>query len=325
MRRMMIGVLTAFAISLSGVACAPAEESDATEDELRAIREGVDIDESVIEDVPAGPNAPEPLADVRSWSVRYVELRDPTNKEKPDPVDPFIGFFLIAKDAKGVPLFFDTMSLTEGGIAHFYFSTKTDTDGNYVEIPLVAGKDDAKSQARAKATADWLTAEKVRVGGVIKAQQGADSTSSELRFGIAPLAYKEWRDRVKCAADLAVFALTLGNPVAEYVAQAVVDGTAALVDMKFGEDPTENAKSAALNAAKGGVRKVVDKYVKEETLKAVKTVGVVGVAVVATVIVGYQAYDKGIEAAAKFAAKEVVKRLVPTSCQDVYQEFTKVP
>src|SRR5262249_16411996 len=148
-------------------------------DELRALQEGVDVDESIIEDVPADASPPKALGAVKSWSVHYVELRDPSNPDNPDPVDPFNGFFLIAKDANGAPIFFDTMALTDEGIAHFYFSVQTDKDGNYLEIPLLAAPGDAEGAKRVQETVDWLTAEKTRIGGIIQNEYATDASADD--------------------------------------------------------------------------------------------------------------------------------------------------
>src|SRR5262245_28864746 len=93
--------------------------SNTSDDELRQLREGIDINEALVDLVPASAGAPASLAAVKSWSVRYVELRDPQDPKSPDPADPFVGFFLVANDASDAPLFFDAMALTDGGVAHF--------------------------------------------------------------------------------------------------------------------------------------------------------------------------------------------------------------
>ena len=143
-----LAVLVACSGALSG-ACGGSSGDDTTGDtdgELRQLESGVDVNEVIVEKVPATPAPDDALPHVSSWTVRYVELRDPANPNNPDPTDPFNGFFLVANDASGTPLFFDTMALTDQGVAHFFFSfdTATDANGNasYVELPLVAAEGD---------------------------------------------------------------------------------------------------------------------------------------------------------------------------------------
>ena len=329
-----LAVLALAGAAASSTACsAPEEEmSAADEAELRALRAGVDINEALIENTPAGPNAPAVFANVRSWDIRHVELRDPTNPGQPDPTDPFNGFFLIAKDVKGNPLFFNTLAMTDEGIAHFYFSFETDDAGNYLEIPLIATEGDAESVQRVKATTEWLASEKVRLGHVLK-DTYADERASMISpvQGVQVQDWAAWRNKVKCVAELAVFALTMTNPIAFFLAQAAVEGGFAIADAvtKSG-DATKGGVAAVTNAALGGVGKGVGKAVSAAVTKGkitqgavntAKKVGVRAVGVAMVGAVGYQVYKHGV---AK-GLKEAVKMLIPESCQLAYAEVFATP
>ena len=76
------------------------------EGDLRQLQSGVDVNEIIVDKIAATPVPDSSLPQVSSWTVRYVELRDPANPSNPDPTDPFNGFFLVANDAAGMPLFF---------------------------------------------------------------------------------------------------------------------------------------------------------------------------------------------------------------------------
>ncbi len=333
MRRLFSTVLVAFAMAMSSTACsAPDDDVLAEDDDLRAPREG-DVDQVLIDSVAADSKPPEGLANVKSWSVHYVQLRDPKNPANPDPIDPFNGFFLIAKDAKGTPLFFDTIALTDDGIAHFYFSLKTDTDGNYFEMPLLAPSDDPEAAERVQKMVSWLVSEKTRLGRVIERIYETDPAVSAASSKLTPMNVTagQWKAGIKCAADLAVLALTFTSPITMLVAQAAVDGTFAIVDAVSGTGGTrQDLESAAANATMAGVAKGVGKAVNRavrkglispKTAATAKSAGGPLVLVAMVGVVGYQMYDKGVKAGLKTA----VSLLVPESCRQTYKNITELP
>ena len=307
-----------FVLALATACAGTPEDAAGTGDALRELIAGVDVDEEIVARVPAGANAPDAFADVRSWSLRYVELRDPARPDAPDPVEPFIGYFLIAQDASGAPLFFETMAVTDEGLAHYYFSVGT-TGGSYREIPLVTPGDDAAAERRVADTTAWLSAEKARVAGAVEKAFRVKPSSLGTLSG-----YSVWRDRLKCAADLAVFALTLTNPLAFFAAQAVVDGAAALVDGTAGDGEKAHAyaSGAAINGGiygvSKGVGKVVARYVAKEKTAMLKRAGSPVLLVGMVGLIGYQAFMAGD---AKGALVATAKLLIPASCQAAYGEL----
>jgi hypothetical protein len=312
----------------SGACTAPADaDTDAESGELRA-PSASDVDELLLDDVAADESPPEALAAVKAWSVRHVQLRDPNDPSRPDPVDPFNGFFVVAKDANGAPLFLDAMALTDEGVAHFYFSVRTDEAGKYIELPLLAAPRDQPAAARVERNVNWLASEQKRLGMLIKSSVAADAFTASL----APRAAHPWMAALKCTADLAVLALTATNPIAMLAAQAAVDGTFALVDAVAGNDAAaaSEATGAAVQATMAtvalGVGKAVSHavslgLVSNKTVGTGKAVGGAGLVVAMVGAVGYQTYAHG----AKAGLKTALDVLVPQSCQETYANLTDVP
>jgi hypothetical protein len=332
--RLFSGVLVAMALALGTGACSAAPDAaadDVTADELRAPTKG-DVDQVLLDAVAADATPPEGLRDVKSWSVHYVQLRDPKNPANPDPLDAFNGFFLIAKDATGTPLFFDTIALMDDGLAHFYFSVKTDEAGNYFEMPLMASSTDPAAVARVEKKVSWLAAEKTRLGHLIESRY-ATAAAGTAAATIHPMDTKaqQWTAGAECAADLAVLALTAASPITMLVAQAAVDGTFALVDAVSGSDGAQtNLENAATDVTMAGVAKGVGKAVTHAVTKGVvsgKTVGTLKSAggplvLVAMVgVVGYQMYEHG----AKAGLKAAVNLLIPDACVKTYKNLTQLP
>ena len=261
-----------------------------------------------------------------------MQLRDPKNPALPDPVDAFNGFFLVAKDVNGTPLFFDTIALTDDGLAHFYFSVKTDESGNYFEMPLLAAADDPDATALAAKKVSWLVAEKTRLGHLIESRY-ATATTATASATIRPMdtAAQEWTAGAECAADLAVLALTASSPITMLVAQAAVDGTFALVDAVSGADGAKTGlENAATNATMAGVAKGVGKAVSHavtkgslsgKTVDSLKAAGGPALIVGMVAVVGYQMYEHGAKAG--FAA--AVNLLIPDACVKTYKNITQLP
>ena len=136
---------------------------------------------------------------------------------------------------------------------------------------------------------------------------------------------------LKCAADLAVFGLTITNPITFLVAQAAVDGAFALVDAVTDDgNATKDAVGAVTTAGMAGVASGVGKAVNTAVARGLvsdATVGVVkraggAVALVGMAsVVGYQFYDKGLVGGAKAA----LSFIIPQSCQTAYASMTEVP
>ena len=173
---------------------------------------------------------------------------------------------------------------------------------------------------RVKETRDWLEAEKMRLGGVVKKQFANESTTSSSQVGTRDFA--TWKLRLKCAADLAVFALTLSNPIAFFVAQAVVDGASGAVDAIAGSgDPQADIASATTQAVIGGVAVGAKKALAVRLAKhiftpagvaAAKKAGAAGVGVLIVGAIGYQVYS------GEGTLATVAELLIPKSCRDAY-------
>lgn len=306
-------------------------ESDGSDSALRQLQAGIDVDIPVIDGVALGSPAPKVFERVRSWSVRYVELRDPKDPENPDPEAPFNGFFLIARDAEERPLFFDTMALTDQGVAHFYFSVDTDARGNYLEIPLLAAPDDAEGRQRVEETVAWLGSERLHLASVIGQAFADDDATAVSPRSIQVQSWRKIFTGAKCVADLAVLGLAVTNPITFFFAQAAVDGTFALVDAATGTgDAADGAASAAAHATIGGVAKGVGRVVRssvergtiqQTTVNGARRAGGATLAVGMVGAIGYQAYENG----ARGALSTAIEMVVPQSCQETYRNITRVP
>jgi hypothetical protein len=318
-----------FGSNACGGASADASSSGSEDGALRQLQQGTDVDLTIplgdngAADLPADTNPPEALLSVKLWSVHYVELRAPANPDNPDPQDPFNGFFLIAKNAAGAPLFFDTIASMDDGIAHIYFSTQTDADGNYLEIPLVAAAEDADAAVRVEAATDWLQSERVRIGAVIKDHYLAPASTTR-SANISPQNLATWNEGIHCVASLANFCFVEAPPV-YFVTQAAIDGTFALVDAVSGTgQPASDALLAGLSlglgktAVGGGIVRAmgtVGTKVISATPGGLKTIGMVGA-------VGIALYERGN---VKKALGDVLKTALPVSCVDTYKNLTQVP
>jgi hypothetical protein len=333
-----------FSLLVGAAACSTADSIFSSESgDLRALEAGVDIDVPLIQDFPADPNPPAAFTSVASWSLNYVAYRDPSNTSNPDPTDPFNGFFLIANDSSGTPLFFDAIALTGEGVAHFVFSFQTDDAGSYLEIPLVAASDDPNAADLVNATVGWLMSEKTRVGLAIQSKYSAGTqvdgsavASQSLSIKAQSLGFRtesltDWENGLQCAADLAVLGLTITNPVAFFAAEAAVDGTFAVVNAVSGTGGTEqNVGGAIVNASLAGVAKGVGSAVTKAvasgaissgTVSALKLGGGAVALVGAAGAVGYQVYKNGIKAGLQTA----IDAVVPQSCIATYKDITQVP
>jgi hypothetical protein len=323
---MRSGVLRALdaALALGAAHCAPLPSDGAVEDGS-ALRqtEDQDVDAVLASNVPvrapAGDDLAPVLRAVRSWTLRYVEYRDPSAPTRPDLVEPFKGFFMVALDASGAPLFVEATSFAnEGvgsatkvddvvGVVHTYLAvtTSTDASGKAAYDELTMGT--ADTETNAIATSTWLAREREHVAET--ARRGHVGASSSIRARALDPAKS-----VKCAVDIALIALMFSNPIVAILVQGSIDGAFALIEVTNGRARTGEAASSvghsAVAATAGviqlGAKVALSKSAYATAAGAAKTtfrVGLVGYAV-------YEVWDKGLV--------EGAKSLIPTSCKDAY-------
>lgn len=328
--RALLLALVLGATAAVGCAAPPIEAGEDQGEALRQIQ-AQDVNEVLVENVrvvqkPGADVAPA-LKRVASWTLRHVEYRDAANPEKQDELEPFRGYFLVANDADGNALFLDAISIVdkdglEGSVHSFFsFASRANQAGimEYEELPLAPGED-AASQARSKATHAWLAAQRATVADALRARFGATDaqTTSLHTLGLDKL------QAMKCAADIALLVLTVTNPITGFLLQAGADGAFALIQAASGQGGTESALDATAGVALAGVAKGAEMTITRSVAASILVVAggakvaVLTAAVGATGYVGVQMWKKGVPEGGASGMKDIVKLLVPTSCQKAY-------
>lgn len=331
-RRPFAALLLSLASLVANAACAaPSPEDAAGSDEaMRALQAG-DVDEVVVEDVPVGnPASPDldVFSRVRFWTVRHVELRDPKDSRKPDPEEPFSGFFLVGSDENHVPLFFEATALVDGAAVRSFFSVATTTNDSgeesYVELPIASAQGDEESVRRSQAARAWFDQERSEtVVSALRRQYPSDTGTASLRpRGLS----KTGIDSVKCAAEIALLAFTATNPITMFLVSAGVDGAIALIEAANDGSGSADAADAAVNATLAASVKGAEKALSRSVSTAL-VAAAAGSAVKRQLpklfagavvgIVGYQVWDKGVSG----GLKRTTELLVP-SCVALYDDMT---
>jgi hypothetical protein len=277
--------------------CASPSEDDGTTEALRAPRSG-DLQIEVLGTTPA-VGAPGIFAGVTSWSVDYVNMRDP------DPNNAYSGLLFYAHGADGEVRYYMTygwggpdavqaLAAARSAPSVLVFDAKPDAKGNLVEARLTPKAADLAAQtAELKAMLDWVLSEQRRVLEIAASKRRAITGSTG---SVKPASLF---DATECGFHAAALLLLLKRPKLYLVA----DG---LVDIAFGAlnpKPVQVLKGAAeLAAGEAIVRGKLGKKFNNTLL-----VGVVGVA-------AYNVYDQGVVG----GLAETGAMAIPDACKDLF-------
>jgi hypothetical protein len=284
-------------VLLAVPACASqGEEDDATEDALRAPRPG-DVEVPLLGQTPAS-NAPAKFAAVASWSIDYVEMRDP------NPDNQYRGMMLYARDAKGELLYLAPLGWsgaaaaaplgeTDAPIEAFLYHAEPDEYGNLIPVTFDVGETrTAERIAAEKASIDWLLSEERRLIGLIP-------PPAPSKGGIGIRADRPVLDGVECAARIASLFLAT-NPVLYFLVDGGIDVARGLID-----GSGEKVASGVVKGGFAGVAQVIKKKAGQKALNRT-ILGVIGVGV------GYNVYKHGVVGGLAQTAKD----LIPESCRN---------
>ena len=317
----------------AGCASSAKEDTAADDSALRALQKG-DLDIPVLASTPA-LDAPEKFADVKSWSVDYVEMEDPI------PDNNYKGMMIFGLGAEGETLYMaplgytglDAIAANPGAPSTAVFNMATDETGSLIPVTFqVAATNTQAKIASEKAALAWVVAEQKRLLGIIQAQEAAASSTGTQGLRLQS---SFWGSALFCGAHVAALFLAV-NPLTYFVA----DGAISLVEGAVNSMSDKNkgikeGSGGAMMMAAGGTGKAIAKGVTsyaargltgeaaEAAAKAAaeklatkgKILGGVGVA--AAVV--YNMVDKG---SVTGGLLQTAKDLVPQSCRDVYSAVT---
>lgn len=288
--------LAALLLSVVASGCASStEEADTTEGALRAPRAG-DVVTEILAPTPAVA-APKKFADIATWSVDYVEMKDE------DPNNAYRGVMLFAADESGQTLYLMPLGFrgeaanaplgsSDAAPEFFVYNAEPDENGNLTPITFDVGtKTDKARVDEEKSSIDWLVREQKRLLAMI------DSRSTVGTIHTQSVAF----EGIECAAHLAAFLLA-ANPVLYFL----VDGG---IDLAFGllDGSGEKIAAGAIKGGLGGVAQVIKKTAGTKGLNRT----IAGVVVAS---VGYNVYKEGVVDGLVQTAKD----LVPDSCRNTF-------
>jgi hypothetical protein len=301
MRRLLLSAGLLLVLHAVPACASSGDESDATEDALRAPRAG-DLEVPMLGQTPAS-NAPAKFAAIASWSIDYVEMRDP------NPENQYRGMMLYARDAKGELLYLAPLGWSgaaasaplgesDAPIEAFIYHAEPDKDGNLVPVTFDVGEGrDAARIEEEKASIDWLLSEERRLVGLIHApSQG----------GIGIRADQPVLDGVECAARIAALFFAT-NPVLYFLVDGGIDVARGLID-----GSGEKVATGVIKGGFAGVAQVVKKKAGQKVLNR-GILGVIGVGV------GYNVYKHGVVGGLAQTAKD----LIPESCRKTAARLTR--
>ena len=328
-------VLGLFLGMILTMGCASAAHEDTAGDDsaLRALQAG-DLDIPVLSATPA-LDAPEKFADVKSWSVDYVEMTDPL------PDNNYKGMMIFGLDAGGQTIYMaplgymgaDAIAANPGAPSTAVFNMATDDTGSLIPVTFkVSAANTAETIASEQAALDWIVSEQKRLLGVIQTQEAAESSTSGQSFRIQG---SFWGSALFCGAHVAAMFLAV-NPLTYFVA----DGAISLIEgaVNSMSDKNKGIKEGAggmMMAATGGAGKAIAKGVTSYAARGLtgdaakaaaesaakrlatkgKVLGAVGVgAAVIYNMVNKKSFTGGLI--------QTAKDLVPQSCRDTYAAVT---